>query len=73
MLSYLKKAPDKIIKMIQQFLKLIIRIFKRNIFSSLTNIVSIAIGMTAFILVMLWINYESSFDKFNEKGNKYSG
>ena len=53
--------------MIQQFLRLIIRIFKRNIFSSLTNVFGIAIGMSAFILVILWINYELSFDKFNER------
>jgi len=56
--------------MIQQFFRLIIRIFKRNIFSSLTNVLSIAIGMSAFILVMLWINYELSFDKFNKKGDQ---
>jgi putative ABC transport system permease protein len=53
--------------MIKHFLQLIGRIFKRNPLSSLTNVFSIAIGMTAFILVMLWINYELSFDKFNEK------
>ncbi|MCG6189785.1 ABC transporter permease [Maribellus maritimus] len=53
--------------MIQQFLRLIIRIFRRNISSSLTNVISIAIGMSAFILVMLWVNNELSFDKFNEK------
>jgi|APHig6443717497_1056834.scaffolds.fasta_scaffold22926_1 putative ABC transport system permease protein len=53
--------------MIRNLIQIGSRIFKRNTFSSLTNIFSIAIGMTAFILVMLWIKYELSFDKFNEK------
>jgi putative ABC transport system permease protein len=53
--------------MTNHFLQIAIRIFKRNTLSSLTNVFSIAVGMTAFILVMLWINFELSFDKFNEK------
>lgn len=52
--------------MIRHLLQICARLFKRNTFSSLTNIFSISIGMTAFILVMLWIRYETSFDKFNE-------
>ncbi len=55
------------VTMIRHLIQTCSRIFKRNIFSLLTNIFSIAIGMTAFILVMLWIKYELSFDQFNEK------
>lgn len=53
--------------MIKHFLQIGVRIFKRNTFSAITNILSIAIGMTSFILVMLWINNELSFDKFNAR------
>jgi len=56
--------------MIKQYLQIAARLFQRNTLSSLTNIFSIAIGMTAFILVLFWIKYETSFDKFNEKRDR---
>ncbi|MBN2485138.1 MAG: ABC transporter permease [Bacteroidales bacterium] len=49
-----------------QYLQLVYRNFKKNAVSSLINVFSIAIGMTAFILVVLWIKYELSFDKYNQ-------
>ena len=52
--------------MIRSFLIIILRILWRNKVTSFINIFSLAIGMTAFILIMLYVHHEFSYDKFNE-------
>ncbi len=53
--------------MIKYHFKVARRVFGRNAFSFFINIFSIAVGMTAFILVFLWVKYELSFDDFNQR------
>ncbi len=56
--------------MIQQFLRMFFRNTRKSFFSSLTNIFSIALGFTAFIIVALWVNQELSFDNYNENKDR---
>jgi putative ABC transport system permease protein len=41
-------------------------LWKSKVYSSL-NIIGLAIGMAAFIVIMLFVSYERSFDKFHTK------
>jgi putative ABC transport system permease protein len=41
-------------------------LWKNKIYSSI-NIIGLAIGMAAFIIIMLFVSYERSFDNFNKK------
>ena len=52
--------------MLRSFLIITLRILWRNKITSFINIFSLNIGITAFILIMLYIHHETSYDKFNE-------
>ena len=52
--------------MLHSFLIITLRILWRNKVTSLINIFSLTIGITAFILIMLYVQHELSYDKFNE-------
>lgn len=52
--------------MIRSFFKITLRILWRNKATSFINIFSLTIGITAFILIMLYVHHELSYDKFNE-------
>jgi ABC-type antimicrobial peptide transport system permease subunit len=54
--------------MIRNFFRAIFRNFLRNKGFSAINIIGLAIGMAAAILILLWIQDEQSYDKFH--GNK---
>ena len=41
-------------------------LWRNKIYSSI-NIIGLAIGMAAFIIIMLFFSYERSFDNFNKK------
>ncbi len=56
--------------MIKYYLKTIIRNLIRNKFYSAINIVGLAIGITACILIMLYVQSELSYDKFLEKSDR---
>jgi putative ABC transport system permease protein len=56
--------------MIKYYLKTIIRNLMRNKFYSAINIVGLAIGITACILIMLYVQFELSYDKFHEKADR---
>src|SRR5664280_2573033 len=47
------------------FLKLFLRNSLRNRTFTLLNIFGLAIGMAAFIVIMLWVRDELSFDRYN--------
>jgi len=47
--------------------KIILRNLRRDKFYSAINISGLAIGITACILIMLWVQDELSFDKFHER------
>ena len=52
--------------MLRSFLIITLRILWRNKVTSFINIFSLSIGITAFILIMLYVHHEFSYDKFNE-------
>ncbi|MDX1285534.1 MAG: ABC transporter permease, partial [Draconibacterium sp.] len=52
--------------MFKNFIKTAIRNLLRNKFYSLINIVGLGIGITACILIMLYVQSETSYDKFHE-------
>ena len=52
--------------MLRSFLIITLRILWRNKVTSFINIFSLSIGITAFILIMLYVHHEMSYDKFNE-------
>jgi putative ABC transport system permease protein len=53
--------------MIKNYFKIAWRnIWKNKVFSTI-NIVGLSIGMGAFIIIMLFVSYEKSFDNFNTK------
>jgi putative ABC transport system permease protein len=52
------------------FLNLFYRINMKNKAFTLINIIGLAVGMAGFILIMLWVKDELSYDKFNEKESR---
>jgi putative ABC transport system permease protein len=52
--------------MIRSFLTITLRILWRNKVTSFVNIFSLSVGITSFILIMLYIHHETSYDKFHE-------
>ena len=47
------------------FLKLFFRNSLRNKAFTFLNILGLAIGMAGFIIIMLWVKDELSYDKYN--------
>jgi len=45
-------------------LKIMLRTLKRNITYTTINIAGLAIGITASVLIFLWVHHERSFDRF---------
>mgnify|MGYP004702586573 CR=1 FL=1 len=56
--------------MFKNYLKTALRDLMRNKFYSSINFVGLAIGITAFILIMLYVLSEFSYDKFHEKAER---
>ena len=52
--------------MLRSFLTITLRILWHNKATSFINIFSLTIGIIAFILIMLYVHHELSYDKFNE-------
>ncbi|MFC1724546.1 ABC transporter permease [candidate division KSB1 bacterium] len=55
--------------MFKNYSKIAIRNIKRQKFFSIINISGLALGMAAFMLMLLWIRDELSFDNFHTKKN----
>lgn len=52
--------------MLRQFIRLIInRNFSKNIFLTVLNVFGLAVGLTAFILIMLFVRHERNYDTFH--------
>lgn len=47
------------------FLKTFIRALRKNTFFSLLNIIGLALGMSVFLLVALYVHFEKSYESFN--------
>jgi len=56
--------------MFKNYLKIAFRNIRKHKGFSVINIAGLAIGMTCFILIMLYVQYELSFDKFHENYNR---
>jgi putative ABC transport system permease protein len=52
--------------MLRGFLAITLRVLWRNKVTSLVNIFSLTIGITTFILIMLYVHHEMQYDQFNE-------
>ncbi len=51
------------------FFKVTIRNFYKNKLFTCLNLIGMSMGMTVFILIMLWVKFEMSYDRFHEKGS----
>jgi len=43
---------------------------RKNRVSTLVNIIGLAVGMAAFVLIMQFVRYEFSYDRFHENGDR---
>ncbi|MBX2876441.1 MAG: ABC transporter permease [Saprospiraceae bacterium] len=48
------------------YIKTSIRNFRKNQLASILNVVGLTISITSFLLILIWINQEKSFDAFHE-------
>jgi len=58
------------IHMFKNYILIAMRNLKKNSTYSLLNIIGLAVGMTAFILIALYVQYELSFDKYHENTDR---
>lgn len=56
--------------MFKNYLKIAFRNLWRNKSFSLINIIGLAIGMATCLIIMLFVNNELSYDKYNDKANQ---
>lgn len=56
--------------MLKNLLTITFRVFTRNKLFSLINILGLSISLTAFILIMLWVRYELSYDRFHKNSDQ---
>ncbi|HEU5291719.1 MAG TPA: ABC transporter permease [Cyclobacteriaceae bacterium] len=56
--------------MFANYIKVALRIIRRNKGYSFINISGLAVGLAAAILIMLWVQNEVSFDKFHTKADR---
>jgi putative ABC transport system permease protein len=47
-----------------------LRSLRKNAGYSYINISGLAIGLTAFIMIFLWVRHELSYDRFNEQADR---
>jgi len=52
--------------MIKNYLKIAFRNMKHHKVFSIINLIGLIIGITSFMLIMIWIGYEMSYDGFNK-------
>jgi ABC-type antimicrobial peptide transport system permease subunit len=55
--------------MLNNYLKIALRNLARQKANSFINITGLAIGMTCSMLILMWVQHELSFDRFNENAN----
>jgi len=52
--------------MVKHYFKLTFRHIKKHLLISILNIVGLAIGIASFVLIMLYVNNELNYDRYNE-------
>ena len=60
----------KFIPMLQSFLTIKFRILWRNKVTSFVNILGLGIAMASVVFIMLYVQHETVYDKFNENYNR---
>jgi len=65
--GYCRKTIYGSATMLKNYLKMFVRSLKRHKVYSLINFAGLAIGICAFILILLFVQFEMNIDKFNEK------
>ncbi len=58
------------LSMFMNYMKIAVRIMMRNKIPSLINTTGLAVGMACFILTVVWVQYEFSFDRFHSKADR---
>ena len=56
--------------MIRNYIKIAFRNLWRHKGFSLINIIGLAVGMTAFLLIVMYVRFELSYDNFHAKKNR---
>lgn len=56
--------------MLKNYLLIALRNLKKNGAYSVLNILGLAVGMAAFILIALYVQFELSFDKYHENAHR---
>ncbi len=54
--------------MFKNYLKVVLRNFKRNPIFNLISVISLTIGIVCCLLIILYISHELSYDRFHENG-----
>ncbi len=55
--------------MLGNYLKVALRVFKRQKGYSFINILGLAVGMASCLLILLWVHDEASYDRYHEKAD----
>jgi len=71
LLSFVIVKPQNHKTMFTLYFKIAIRYLRKNKLYSFINIFGLAIGVASFILIMLYVNYERGYDKFEGSENVY--
>ncbi len=58
------------ISMFKNYLKIAFRNMRKNRTHSVLNIVGLAVGLAVFILIILYVRHELSFDRYHEKAGR---
>ena len=56
--------------MIKNYFKIAFRNLSKNKTYSFINIIGLAVGIACAVLIMLWVRYELSYDKFNKNADR---
>lgn len=57
--------------MLKNYLKIAVRYLLKNKLYSIINIFGLAVGIASFVLIMLYVNHEKSYDTFKGSENVY--
>ncbi|MCP4726569.1 MAG: FtsX-like permease family protein, partial [bacterium] len=70
LIPFIKHSIFRNYAMFKNYLKVTFRGIKKDKGYSFINISGLAVGMTCFILISLWVNSELSYDNFHENGDR---
>ncbi|MCE7994021.1 MAG: FtsX-like permease family protein [Roseivirga sp.] len=67
-----KRSQNSIynLTMFNNYLKTSIRNLWKHKVTSFLNVLGLTLGLTSFLLIMVWVNHEKSFDGFHEKSDR---